>query len=108
VKTTEEDVLLSWWPIILQECQNSFKGLEPEDRLSEGAIAFLFAVRTYRIEYGSFRDYAINQLRRIMKQQNRKAWAERGPGLSVALDAPLRNYAASESLTMATCMDKMP
>lgn len=42
MKTTEEDVILFWWPLILQECKKAYKGLEPEDRISEGALALLY------------------------------------------------------------------
>lgn len=104
MKTTEEDVLLFWWPLILQECKNSYKGLEPEDRISEGALALLYAIRTYKLHYGCFKDYAINQIRRIMKQQNTRAWAEKRISSNISLDAPLRNNAESEDLTLSGCV----
>lgn len=104
MKPTEEDVLLFWWPLILRECKNSYKGLELEDRISEGALAFLYAIRTYKLQYGCFEDYAINQIRRIMKQQNAKAWAEKRLISSISLDAPLRNDNKSDDLTLSGCI----
>lgn len=104
MKITEEDVILSYQPLILQECKNSYKGLEPEDRISEGTLAIIYAIRTYKIQYGCFKDYAVHQIRRVMKQQNTKAWTEKKPNSGVSLDAPLRNNAGSEEFTLGACI----
>ena len=88
-------------PLVLQECKNSYKGLEPEDRIEEGNIALLYAIRTYKIHYGYFRDYAVNQIRKIMKQKNANAWAEKKPNSRASLDAPLHNNAGNEKFILA-------
>lgn len=104
MKITEEYVILFWRHLVLQECKNSYKGLEPEDRTSEGNLALLHAVRTYRRYYGGFPEYAVSQMRRIMKQQNTKAWAEKKSNARVSLDAPLGYYNKGEKNTFANCI----
>ena len=104
MKVSEEDVVLSFQPLILQECKNSYKGLELEDRISEGTLALIYAIRTYKIHYGCFKDYAISQIRRIMKQQNTRAWAEKRPNSCISFDASLKNNAKNEKFTLADCI----
>ncbi|OPX91087.1 MAG: RNA polymerase factor sigma-70 [Pelotomaculum sp. PtaB.Bin013] len=107
-KITEEDVITYYLYLVLQECKNSYKGLELEDRISEGMSALLQAVRTYNIRYGFFKDYAIAQIRRIMKQKNSKAWAEKKLDSLLSFDAPLANNAENESFTLAACIGEAP
>ena len=69
---TEEDVVNSYLPLVVQTCKGSYKGMELEDRLMEGKIALLHAIRTYKTQYGCFEEYMSQQLRAIMKQKTRK------------------------------------
>lgn len=52
VRITEADVVKHYFPLVIRECKNSYKGLEAEDRITEGVLALIHAIRTYRIEYG--------------------------------------------------------
>lgn len=97
---TEEDVLISYLSLIERECLSKYKGLEPEDRINEGMMAFLQPVRTYRPSYGSFQSYAFEQMHRIMRQQNAKARAQRKPDSCVSLNASLKNRAESGYFTL--------
>lgn len=72
---TEEDVVKSYLPDVIQMCKNSYKGMELEDRLMEGKIALLHAIGTYKTQYGCFEDYMFQRLSVIMKQKNKEAWA---------------------------------
>lgn len=93
MKVTEEDVVRAYMPIILQKCKGTYTGLEFEDRLSEGYLALIYAMRTYKIDYGYFENYFNNQFRRIMKQQNAKAWVNRRQESRVSLNAPVSSHA---------------
>ncbi len=104
-RITEEDVIAFYWPLILQECKNSYKGLELEDRISVGAAALLQAVRTYKISYGSFKDYGLMQMRRIMKEQNTKAWAGKKIDSMLSLNTPLINKTGNKNYTFAECIN---
>lgn len=84
---TEEDVVNSYWPCVVRTCQGSYKGMELEDRLMEGNIALLHAIRTYRTQYGCFEKYMLQQLDAIMKQKNKEAWAVRKLESIFSLDA---------------------
>jgi len=86
---TEEDVVNSYLPRVVQICKNSYKGMELEDRLMEGEIALLHAIRTYKTHYGCFEEYMFQQLRAIMKQKNKEAWAVRKLESLFSLDAGL-------------------
>lgn len=94
-------MIIYFQPLVLHECKNSYKGLELEDRIEEGNIALLYAIRTYKIHYGYFSEYAVNQIRKIMKQKNANAWAEKKLNSRASLDAPLRNNAGNEKFTLA-------
>lgn len=86
---TEEDVVKSYLPHVVQTCKNSYKGIELEDRLMEGRIALLHAIRTYQMKYGCFEEYMLQQLRLIMKQKNKEAWAVKKIESLFSLDAGL-------------------
>ncbi|MDF9409663.1 hypothetical protein L7E55_15110, partial [Pelotomaculum isophthalicicum JI] len=62
----------------------------------------------HNIRYGFFKDYAIAQIRRIMKQKNSKAWAEKKLDSLLSFDAPLANNAENESFTLAACIGEAP
>lgn len=47
---TEGDVVEAYFPHVLQICKNAYKGIELEDRLMEGRIAVLHAIRTYKTQ----------------------------------------------------------
>lgn len=84
---TEEDVVKSYLPDVIQMCKNSYKGMEMEDRLMEGKIALLDAIRTYKTQYGCFKDYMFQRLSVIMKQKNKEAWAVKKLESLFSLDA---------------------
>lgn len=86
---TEEDVVNSWLPHVVQICKSSYKGMELEDRLMEGKIALLHAIRTYKTQYGCFEEYMFQQILAIMKQKNKQAWAARKLDSLFSLDAGL-------------------
>ena len=56
---TESDVVKAYLPHVKQNCKNAYKGMELEDRLMEGWIAVLHAIRTYKKQYGCFEDYML-------------------------------------------------
>ncbi|MNW51345.1 hypothetical protein D3C74_288290 [compost metagenome] len=84
---TEEDVVKSYLPHLIQVCRNSYKGMELEDRLMEGKIALLHSIRTYKTQYGGFEEYMLQQLTVIMEQKNKEAWAMRRLESLFSLDA---------------------
>ena len=86
---TESDVVEAYLPRVLQVCKNAYKGLEMEDRLMEGRLAVLHAIRTYKKQYGCFENYMLQQLSIIMKQKNKEAWAVRRLDSRLSLDAEL-------------------
>lgn len=109
-KINEDDVINFYLPLVLRECKDSYKGLEWEDRIAEGKLALLYAIRTYRIQNGNFNEYATIQIRRILKQQNTKAWSERKPDSRFSLDAPFIAFnSESKHFTLSsstgTCLD---
>lgn len=79
----------SYMPLVLEECRNSFKGIELEDRAIEGWLALLYAIRTHKSNFGNFEDYMILQVRGILKQKNKEAWAAKKIESRISLDAPL-------------------
>lgn len=95
---TEEDVVLFYLPHIIQECKAAYKGLELEDRISEGTLAIIHSIRTYKIKYGNFEKYMLSQVRLIMKQKNKESWAVKKPESIYSLDASL--VANNDSLTL--------
>ncbi|WP_334074101.1 RNA polymerase subunit sigma-70 [Paenibacillus sp. A14] len=103
---TEEDVLNSYMTLVLQECQNSFKGIELEDRIVESSLALLYAIRTYKTYYGSFEEYMLLQLRELMKQKNKEAWAVKRIESRISLDAP--PIATDRSLKLQDCISAIP
>ncbi|MNT37349.1 RNA polymerase factor sigma-70 [compost metagenome] len=88
-KVTETDVVKHYFPLVIQECKNSYKGLEEEDRITEGVLALIYAIRTYRTKYGCFEDYFLLQLKIIMKQKNKEAWALKKLESIFSLNAPV-------------------
>ncbi|GAB7058087.1 hypothetical protein JCM16163A_48360 [Paenibacillus sp. YK5] len=98
-KITEDDVVKHYISLVIQECKGSYKGLEPEDRIAEGTLALIHAIRTYRIQYGCFEEYMLLQLRLIMKQKNKEAWAAKKLESIFSLDAPLVTHNASSTLS---------
>ncbi|MDF9407769.1 hypothetical protein L7E55_05250 [Pelotomaculum isophthalicicum JI] len=62
-KITEEDVITYYLYLVLQECKNSYKGLELEDRISEGMSALLQAVRTYNMRIPVYPDSESGNIR---------------------------------------------
>jgi hypothetical protein len=98
-KVTEEDIINYYMPLVLQECKNSYKGLEWEDRLAEGGVSLIYAIRTYKTKYGEFEDYFVVQLRRIMTEKNKEAWAMKKMESHYSLDASFikgkENYSLS-------------
>jgi len=101
-KITEEDVLNYYMPLILEECKNSYKGLEWEDRIEEAKIALLHAIRTYTIFYGCFEGYFITQLRIIMKKKNAEAWASKKIDSQFSLDALF--VSGNDKFTLTECL----
>ena len=101
-KITEEDILSLYMPLVIQECKNSYKGIEWEERIAEGGIALLYAIRTYRAYYGCFKEYMITQLRRIMKQKNKEAWKVKRLESRISLDAPF--IVGEDNLVFAECI----
>lgn len=86
-KITEEDVVNSYLPHMVQICKNSYKGMELEDRLMESKIALLHAIRTYKTQYGCFEDYMFHRLSVTLKQKNKEAWAVKKLESPFSLDA---------------------
>lgn len=101
-KLTEEDIYIHYMPLVLQECKNSYRGLEWEDRIAEAGIAFIYAVRTYRTSYGPFPEYMISQLRRILKQKNSEAWSAKKCDSLLSLDAPL--HESDKAFSLISCI----
>lgn len=101
-KIIEEDVFNFYMPLVLHECKNSYRGLEWEDRVEEGGVALIYAIRTYRICNGPFLEYMLAQLRRIIKQKNSEAWAAKSLDSQISLDAPL--IAGKNDFTLAACI----
>jgi len=97
-KITEDDVVKHYMSLVVQECKGFYKGLELEDRIAEGILALIHAIRTYRTEYGYFEEYMLMQLRLIMKQKNKEAWAAKKRESLFSLDTPLVAYDASPTL----------
>lgn len=96
-KITEADVVDHYFPLVVRECKNSYKGLEAEDRITEGMVALIHAIRTYSAQYGCFEDYLLAQLKIIMNQKNKEAWSIRRMESIFSLDAPVRTYNASHT-----------
>ncbi|MEK8127690.1 RNA polymerase subunit sigma-70 [Paenibacillus filicis] len=86
-KVTEDDVLQYYLPLVQRECKHAYKGLDWEDRVAEGNLALLHAIRTYRTKHGYFKEYAASEIRRIMQAQNGKAWSSRRLDSRFSLDA---------------------
>ncbi len=103
---TEEDVVKSYMPHVIQECKNSYKGLELEDRLMEGRLALIHAIRTYKTQYGCFEEYMLLQLRIIMKQKNKEAWAVKKLESLFSLDAML--VTDDGTLVLSHCIGATP
>ena len=104
-KITEEDVFNCYMPLIWQECKNSYKGLEWEDRIAEGAKALIYVIRTYKTRYGDFKEYMLTQLRKIMKQKNAEAWAVKKLDSPISLNAPI--ITGKDDFTLAECTATM-
>lgn len=68
-KITEDDVVRHYISLVTQECKDSYKGLELEDRIAEGALALIHAIRTYKVQYGCFEEYMLLQLKFIMRDK---------------------------------------
>lgn len=64
-KVTEEDIVNYYIPLVVEECKNSYKGLEWEDRVAEGIESLIYAIRTYKTKYGRFEDHLVSQVRRM-------------------------------------------
>jgi hypothetical protein len=94
-KVTEADVISYYSAYVLQECQNSYKGMEIEDRIAEGTLAVLYAIRTYKKHFGAFEDYLASQLTIIMKNKNKEAWTIKKLESIFSLDAPLTSNSDS-------------
>ncbi|GIP24371.1 RNA polymerase subunit sigma-70 [Paenibacillus sp. J22TS3] len=105
-KVTEADVVKHYFPLIIQECKNSYKGLEKEDRITEGVLALIYAIRTYRTKYGCFEDYFLLQLKIIMKQKNKEAWAIKRLESIFSLDSPA--FAHNDSPTHIDFVRSIP
>lgn len=86
-KITEADVVNHYFPVIVQKCRNSYKGLEHEDRIAEGVLALIHAIRTYSTKYGGFEKYFIMQFEIIMGRKNKEAWAMKKAESHFSLDA---------------------
>ncbi len=86
-KITEADVVNHYFPVIVQECRNSYKGIEHEDRIAEGVLALIHAIRTYSTKYGGFEKYFIMQFKIIMGRKNKEAWAMKKAESHFSLDA---------------------
>ncbi len=95
-------IYIHYIPLLLQECKNSYRGLEWEDRIAEAGIAFIYAVRTYRTSYGPFPEYMISQLRRILKQKNSEAWFVKKCDSLLSLDAPL--HEGDNDFSLISCI----
>lgn len=104
-KITEEDVINFYMPFVLQECKNAYKGLEWEERIAEGTKTLIYAIRTYKIRYGDFKEYMLTQLRKRMKRKNAEAWAAQKLNSSISLDSPLIN--GQDDFTLTKCMTTM-
>jgi hypothetical protein len=98
-KVTEEDIINYYQPLVIQECKNSFKGFEWQDRVGEASEALLYSIRTYKTKYGIFEDYMLLQLRKIMNQKNKEAWAMKRLESQFSLDAPFVNCQGNDSLS---------
>ncbi|KAA9002388.1 RNA polymerase subunit sigma-70 [Paenibacillus spiritus] len=96
-KITEADVVNHYFPLVVNECKNSYKGLEIEDRITEGVVALIHAIRTYNTHFGCFEDYFLAQLKIIMKQKNKEAWAIRRMESIFSVDAPVRIHNESHT-----------
>ncbi|MFE4573344.1 sigma-70 RNA polymerase sigma factor region 4 domain-containing protein [Paenibacillus chitinolyticus] len=97
-KITEDDVVKHYVALVVQECKNSYKGLELEDRIAEGTLALIHAIRTYKVQYGCFEEYLLLQLRIIMKEKNKAAWASKRLESMLSLDAPSINNSSTFSV----------
>ncbi|MGW9530242.1 RNA polymerase subunit sigma-70 [Paenibacillus terrae] len=105
-KITEADVVKHYIPLVIQECKNSYKGLEAEDRITEGVLALIHAIRTYRTIYGCFEDYFFLQLKIIMEQKNKEAWTIKKLESIFSLDAPVLTH--NESSTRLCFIKSIP
>lgn len=103
-KISEEDVFDFYFPAIVQECQNMWRGLESEDRIQEGAIALLYAIRTYRPCYGPYQDFLKDRLQKYMEKQNSKSWAEMRLKSPLSMDAPLIADEDRNGFTLSLCL----
>lgn len=101
---TEEDIVSYYRFLVIEECQNGYKGLEPDNRLAEGMAALFHSVRTYNTRYGPFKDYALIQIRNFLKQKNTQAWAEKRLSFCFSLDAPLKNKGENNHFTLKDCL----
>lgn len=96
-KITEVDVVNYYFPLVVRECENSYKGLEAEDKITEGMVALIHAIRTYSTQFGCFEEYLLAQFKIIMNQKNKEAWAIRRMESIFSLDAPVRTHNASHT-----------
>ncbi|GGF67006.1 hypothetical protein GCM10010912_09990 [Paenibacillus albidus] len=96
-KITVADIVKHYFPLVIQQCKNSYKGLEVEDRIEEGLLALIHAIRTYRVQYGCFEEYFLLQFKLIMKQRNKEAWATKRLESFFSLDAPMLGSNESSS-----------
>jgi|GEM_PF-3985890 DNA-directed RNA polymerase specialized sigma subunit, sigma24 homolog len=97
-KITERDVVVYYTSLVVRECKAAYKGLELEDRIAEGTLAIIHAIRTYKTHYGSFEKYMLSQVRLILKQKNKEAWAMKKLESIFSLDAPLNAHSVSSAL----------
>lgn len=105
-KITEADVVKHYFSLIIQKCKNSYKGLEAEDRIIEGVLALIHAIRTYNTKYGYFEEYFLLQLKIIMEQKNKEAWAIKKLESIFSLDAPVLTH--NESSTRLEFIKSIP
>ena len=69
---TENGIIALNFSWIQQVCKSQHRALPYQERLSEGLIGFLYAVRTYRSDYQTtFRDYAKTCMLRRITEANR-------------------------------------
>lgn len=84
-------LLDTFFPLLFKNVKILIK-LEPEDRTTEGVLALIHAIRTYRTKYGCFEDYFLLQLKIIMEQKNKEAWAIKKLESIFSLDAPVLTH----------------
>lgn len=105
-RITEQDVVLYYISHVTRECKSAYKGMELEDRIAEGTIAIVHAIRTYRTHYGSFEDYMLTQVRSILRQKNKEAWTAKKMESIFSIDSPL--FPNDASPTMHDFLKEIP